>query len=540
MDLKLYDTLTREKRVFRPLDPLNVRMYVCGPTVYDFAHIGNARPVIVFDVLFRLLRHLYGADHVTYVRNITDVDDKINTRAAERGITIQKLTEETYKDFKDDVRVLGCLDPTEEPRATEYVRRIDRNIDMVRMIERLVLGQHAYIEQDHVLFHVPSMPDYGRLSRRSLDEMIAGARVEVAPYKRNPMDFVLWKPSDERRANHTLPKWKSPCDIAMPGRPGWHLECSAMSAALLGETFDIHGGGIDLLFPHHENEIAQSRCAFHTRFMANYWMHNGFLQVEGEKMSKSAGNFLTIRELLEEWPGDILRLLMLTTHYRQPIDWTREGLDSARRELLAWSELVLDYFSPNEEIVDTTANVDPLLIDALLDDLNTPLALMRLREMYRLVKTQNKPIEEFVAALKWIGIRNIGKPGFFHPGFDAHLFESGPKPTQARQHDIIAYRTAVANGRTETADRLLDALSSAGFRIQLNDAGVMFVGNKTSAEMADLEHEFRRQVEAKVAFRNAARQARNFAESDRIRDELAKMGVVLKDTKDGTTWEIAR
>jgi len=274
--------------------------------------------------------------------------------------------------------------------------------------------------------------------------------------------------------------------------------------------------------------------------MANYWMHNGFLQVEGEKMSKSAGNFLTIRELLEEWPGDILRLLMLTTHYRQPIDWTREGLDNARRELLAWSELVLDYFSPNEEIVDTTANVDPLLIDALLDDLNTPLALMRLREMYRLVKTQNKPIEEFVAALKWIGIRNIGKPGFFHPGFDAHLFESGPKPTQARQHDIIAYRTAVANGRTETADRLLDALSSAGFRIQLNDAGVMFVGNKTSAEMADLEHEFRRQVEAKVAFRNAARQARNFAESDRIRDELAKMGVVLKDTKDGTTWEIAR
>jgi cysteinyl-tRNA synthetase len=542
--------LTREKRVFSPLDPANVRMYVCGPTVYDFAHIGNARPVIVFDVLFRLLRHLYGAEHVTYVRNITDVDDKINARAAEEypdlplNEAIRKVTEKTDKQFHEDVAALGCLPPTVEPRATENIA------EMRTLIEQLVASGHAYVAEDNVLFSVPSMPDYGALSKRPLDEMIAGARVEVAPYKKDPQDFILWKPSKPDE-----PAWPSPCGIAAPGRPGWHIECSAMSDKWLWtevlsklsqngrahpHQFDIHGGGLDLVFPHHENEIAQTRCAFNTPLMANFWMHNGFLQVEGEKMSKSLGNFFTIRELLEKWPGDVLRLLMLTTHYRQPIDWTREGLDNARRELLAWSELVLDYFGPNEEVVDTSTSVDPLLIDALLDDLNTPLALMRLREMYRLVKTQNKSIEEFVAALNWIGIRNISKPGFFHPGFDAHLFESGPKLTQAQQRDIVAYRAAVANGRTETADRILDNLSSAGFVVQLNDAGVMFVGNKTSAEMADLEHEFKRKVEAKVASRNAARKAKNFAESDRIRDELAKMGVVLKDTKDGTTWEIAR
>ncbi len=280
MELKLYDTLTREKRVFTPLDPERVRMYVCGPTVYDFAHIGNARPVIVFDVLFRLLRHLYGAEHVTYVRNVTDVDDKINARAAERGVSIRELTEETYRNFKADVAALGCLEPTFEPRATEYVSKPAASVDMIRLIERLIANGNAYVAEGHVLFAVASMPDYGKLSKRSLDEMEAGARVEVAPYKRDPMDFVLWKPSPPE-----LPGWDSPWGR---GRPGWHIECSAMSAALLGETFDIHGGGIDLVFPHHENEIAQSRCAFHTPVMANFWMHNGFLQVEGEKMSKSA------------------------------------------------------------------------------------------------------------------------------------------------------------------------------------------------------------------------------------------------------------
>ena len=331
MELQLYDTLTRKKRVFAPIDPARVRMYVCGPTVYDFAHIGNARPVIVFDVLFRLLRHIYGPEHVTYVRNITDVDDKINARAAERGVPIQEVTEETYKNFKDDVQALGCLPPTVEPRATEHIEA------MKELIERLVKAGCAYVAEDHVLFNVAAMKDYGRLSNRSLDEMIAGSRVEVAPYKNDPMDFVLWKPSKPGE-----PSWPSPCGIAAPGRPGWHIECSAMAWKHLGETFDIHGGGIDLVFPHHENEIAQSRCAFHTKVMANYWMHNGFLQVEGEKMAKSAGNFVTIHELLKDWPGEVARLNMLRTHYRQPMDWTVRGLEESSKILDGWYDIIGD------------------------------------------------------------------------------------------------------------------------------------------------------------------------------------------------------
>ena len=364
MDLRLYDTLTREKRAFKPLDPANVRMYVCGPTVYDFAHIGNARPVIVFDVLFRLLRHLYGADHVTYVRNITDVDDKINARAAEEypGLPLNEairiVTEKTERQFHDDVDALGCLRPTIEPRATEHIA------EMKALIERLIASGHAYVEQDHVLFSVGSMPDYGKLARRSLDEMIAGARVDVAPYKHDAMDFVLWKPSKPGE-----PAWPSPCGIATPGRPGWHIECSAMSWKHLGETFDIHGGGIDLVFPHHENEIAQSRCAFHTPVMANYWMHNGFLQVEGEKMSKSFGNFVTIRELLTgwkgwKWPGAVLRFNMLGTHYRQPIDWTLKRLEEAAEDL--------DLFRAHS-YDDSDARPAPAVLDALCDDLNTHL-----------------------------------------------------------------------------------------------------------------------------------------------------------------------
>jgi cysteinyl-tRNA synthetase len=367
MDLKLYDTLTRDKRVFRPLDPARVRMYVCGPTVYDFAHIGNARPVIVFDVLFRLLRHLYGADHVTYVRNITDVDDKINARAAERGVPIRTLTEETYRDFKADVAALGCLEPTVEPRATEHID------EMKGLIERLVESGNAYVAEDHVLFNVPSMPDYGKLSKRSLDELIAGARVDVAPYKRDPMDFVLWKPSKPGE-----PAWPSPAGIAAPGRPGWHIECSAMAWKHLGETFDVHGGGIDLVFPHHENEIAQSRCAFHTAEMAHTWMHNGFLQVEGEKMAKSLGNFVTIRELLENWqgfgwPGEALRFNMMRTHYRQPIDWTFQGLDEAHKILWDWYgdlENVAADDHPRSEIEE-----------ALCDDLNTPQLITELHKI---------------------------------------------------------------------------------------------------------------------------------------------------------------
>ncbi len=297
MTLHLFNTLTKTKDGFVPLDPKNVRLYVCGPTVYDFAHIGNARPAIVFDVLFRLLRHEYGDAHVTYVRNVTDVDDKINARAAERGISIRDLTDETARIYEEDVAALGCLPPTAAPRATEHIA------EMIAMIGQLIASGHAYAADGHVLFDVSSKPDYGKLSRRSLDEMIAGARVEVAPYKKGAMDFVLWKPSEP-----WLPGWDSPWGR---GRPGWHIECSAMAGKYLGESFDIHGGGIDLLFPHHENEIAQSESAHHGHALAKVWMHNGFLQVEGEKMAKSAGNFFTIRELLADWPGEVLRFAML-------------------------------------------------------------------------------------------------------------------------------------------------------------------------------------------------------------------------------------
>src|SRR5687768_9144277 len=375
MELKLYDTLTREKRVFAPLDPSRVRMYVCGPTVYDFAHIGNARPVIVFDVLYRLLRHLYGAEHVTYVRNITDVDDKINARAAEEypnlplNEAIRLVTEKTEAQFHEDVAALGCLPPTVEPRATEHIA------EMKVLIERLIAAGHAYVAEDHVLFSVPSMPDYGKLAKRSLDEMEAGARVEVAPYKKNPMDFVLWKPSKPGE-----PAWPSPAGIATPGRPGWHIECSAMSWKHLGETFDIHGGGIDLVFPHHENEIAQSRCAFHTPVMANFWLHNGFLQVEGEKMAKSLGNFVTIHELLTRWqgyawPGEALRFNMLRTHYRQPLDWTFTGLDEAHKTLWEW-------YGDLEGKGPAAKGIPGHVLDALSDDLNTPKAIAAMHELH--------------------------------------------------------------------------------------------------------------------------------------------------------------
>ena len=369
MELKLYDTLTRQKRRFDPIEPTRVRLYVCGPTVYDFAHIGNARPVIVFDVLFRLLRHIYGADHVVYVRNVTDVDDKINARAAEEypdrplNESIRTLTERTERQFHEDVEALGCLPPSVEPRATEHIE------PMKVLIERLVASGHAYVAQEHALFSVASMPEYGRLSRRSLDEMIAGARVDVAPYKRDPMDFVLWKPSQPGE-----PAWPSPAGIAAPGRPGWHIECSAMSWKHLGEVFDIHGGGIDLIFPHHENEIAQTRSAFHSPVMANYWMHNGFLQVEGEKMSKSLGNFFTIRQLLADWPGEVLRVNMLRTHYRQPIDWTTKALLESKTILDEWYSWV-------DDIPSSQTLPDDQVMQALCDDLNTPSVLTRLHAL---------------------------------------------------------------------------------------------------------------------------------------------------------------
>jgi cysteinyl-tRNA synthetase len=472
--LKLYNTLTRSKELFRPLDEKNVRMYVCGPTVYDYAHIGNARPLIVFDVLFRLLRHVYGPEHVRYVRNITDVDDKINARAAERGITIRQLTEETNKIFQEDVKALGCLEPTVQPRATEHIA------EMIAIVEKLIASGHAYAADGHVLFDVPSMSDYGHLSRRSLDEMLAGARVDVAPYKRGEMDFVLWKPSKEGE-----PGWESPWGY---GRPGWHLECSAMSWKHLGETFDIHGGGVDLVFPHHENEIAQSRCAFHTEVMANYWMHNGFLQVEGEKMSKSLGNFVTIHELLHtekfggrKWPGEVLRLAMLRTHYRQPIDFTVKALEEAEFSLRRWSSRFqgLDFekgegFGGGEGAgagdgygggygggIARAADV----LAALADDLNTPFALTLLHEI--------DDARELDKALSLFGI------------------------------DLHCYERWVTNDKATAVNNNL--------------------------------------VESLISVRLAARASKNWAESDRIRDELAAMGVALKDNKDGTTtWEVKR
>jgi len=357
MTLRLHNTLTRSKQAFEPIDPANVRIYVCGPTVYDDIHIGNARPLVVFDVLARLLRQEYGAGHVTYARNITDVDDKIIDRAAENGETIDALTRRTTENFHAATAALGCLPPDVEPRATEHIAQ------MIALIETLVTKEHAYAAEGHVLFHVPSMPDYGKLSGRNRDEMIAGARVEVAPYKRDPSDFVLWKPSTGDQ-----PGWESPWGF---GRPGWHLECSAMSEQHLGASFDIHGGGVDLVFPHHENEIAQSRCAHPDASFANYWVHNGYLMSEGEKMSKSLGNFYTVSDLLKEFPGEALRLAILKTHYRQPLDFTKDGVREARQELNRWFRalaLVKDGASSDGEIPDG-------VIAALEDDLNTPAAI---------------------------------------------------------------------------------------------------------------------------------------------------------------------
>ncbi len=466
MELRLYDTFSREKRVFKPLDPNNVRMYVCGPTVYDFAHIGNARPVIVFDVLFRLLRHLYGESHVTYVRNITDVDDKINDRAARDfpGLplneAIRKVTEITDRQFHEDVDELGALRPTVEPRATEHIA------EMRAIIEKLVEGGFAYVAEGHVLFSPQAMnaantvlPRYGSLSKRSLDEMIAGARVDVAPYKRDATDFVLWKPSKPDE-----PSWSSPDGIKVAGRPGWHIECSAMAWKHLGEQFDIHGGGIDLVFPHHENEIAQSCCAFHTPRMANVWMHNGFLQVESEKMSKSLGNFITIRDLLADWPGEVLRLNMLKTHYRSPIDWTLKGVEESAKTLDDWHRFAADV---------SDGEPSGAVIDALADDLNTP---------------------QMIAALH--GLRS-----------DA--------------------------SRNETARSAFAAsLQLIGF---LGESSEQWESRKRSASGIDAAR-----IEALIAERTAARARKDFKESDRIRDELAAMGIAIKDSKDGTTWEVAR
>ncbi len=377
MSLFLYNTMLGKKVPFEPIDPQAVRMYVCGPTVYDFAHIGNARPVAVFDLLFRLLRHLYGEEHVFYARNITDIDDKIITRARDEKITVEALTERTTRYFHEDVDALGALRPTYEPRATEYVP------NMLELIAALIAKGHAYEADQHVLFHVPSMPEYGKLAKRDREEMIAGARVEPASYKKDPADFTLWKPSAP-----DAPGWDSPYGR---GRPGWHIECSAMSGALFGHSFDIHGGGIDLIFPHHENEIAQSLCACGGEY-ARFWMHNGFVRIEGEKMSKSTGNFLTVREILEtqQVDGSAARLTLLRSHYRQPLDWTAAAVEETQT-------ILRKRFAKIEHLsLDENHPVPESFLEPLKDDLNMPEAMTIL---HRLEGT------ELASALNFLGLK---------------------------------------------------------------------------------------------------------------------------------------
>lgn len=440
LKLRLYDTQAREKRDFEPIDASNVRLYVCGPTVYDRAHIGNARPVVVFDLLFRLLRHVYGEKHVTYVRNITDVDDKINARAVEtlrEGETlnqaIRRITEITAGWYQEDMAALGALMPSAQPRATEHID------GMIKLAERLIENGSAYAAEGHVLFSVSSFDGYGQLAKRSLEDMQAGARVEVAPYKRDPMDFVLWKPSSEDE-----PGWESPWG---KGRPGWHIECSAMSEALLGETFDIHGGGVDLAFPHHENERAQSLCGNPGSGFANYWMHNGFVQVEGEKMSKSLGNFITVEDLRGKVPGEVIRLAMLTTHYRQPFDWSSKLAGEAAKTLRKWRRVTAN--------AAPAAEVPAGVLVAIADDLNTPKAIAELHAL-----ANEATADQLLAGAQFLGLLT--------PELGAWAEEpSVDEGLSARIEALLAERL---NARKEKnfarSDAIRDGLAAAGVAVK--------------------------------------------------------------------------
>ncbi len=459
MALSLHNTQTRKKELFVPLDAARIGMYVCGPTVYDLAHIGNARPIVVFDVLYRLLRNIYGKESVIYVRNITDVDDKINAAAQASGEPISAITARTTKAFHADIAELNALPPDVEPRATDHIA------EMIEMIETLVALEHAYAAEGHVLFHVPSDQDYGKLANRDSEEMLAGARVEVAPYKRDPADFVLWKPSEEG-----LPGWDSPWGR---GRPGWHIECSAMSRKHLGVTLDIHGGGADLIFPHHENEVAQSECSCPGHPFVRTWMHNGFLSVNGEKMSKSLGNFITIRQALEGAPGEVLRLMLLSTHYRHPLDWTEGGVQQARTRLDRLYRVLqkLNLSCNSEADLDVAVSEDAGFNAALHDDLNTPLALSELE----------------------------------------------------RQADELSKLDgSVAHRKRQTV------VASAGILgILQHDPETWFKGGETASDVGHIEEQ--------IALRLAARAARDFDTADKIRDALADASIILEDRPDGTT-----
>jgi cysteinyl-tRNA synthetase len=522
MTLSLYNTLTRKKEPLVPIDATNVRMYVCGPTVYDFAHIGNARPVIVFDVLFRLLRHLYGPDHVTYVRNITDVDDKINARALRDfpnlplNEAIRKVTEKTANQFDADVKALGNLEPTHQPRATEFINQ------MIDMISTLITKRHAYVAGGEVLFDVTSMKDYGQLSNRKLEDQQAGARVAVEAHKKNPGDFVLWKLS-----NAEEPGWESPWGR---GRPGWHIECSAMSKQYLGEVFDIHGGGLDLIFPHHENEIAQSRCAHNTSVMANVWMHNGFLQVEGKKMSKSDGNFFTIEDLLKtvkfggrSWIGPVLRLAMLKTHYRQPIDWTVQSLFDATNEFRSFAEIVRDYLAQPE--------IDDEFLKCLFDDLNTPAAFTRLRALRdAAIKGELQSGRRMAGSLRLLG--------FFTDKYPLKFTVSGDDGTVNSFVDLALKQLT----RDYPITLLLEEIDQRFSRAQDNILIALrkFPKSTVVGDIAPVFKNFEKILQYEST-RLAARAAKDWKESDIIRDKLERMGVTIKDNKDGTTsWEVKR
>ena len=446
--IQLHNTATRTKEIFAPIDPLNVRMYVCGPTVYDRAHLGNARPVVVFDVLYRLLRHVYGADHVTYARNFTDVDDKINATAQARKAAgdarplealIRERTEETIGWYHADMDALGALRPSLEPRATDFIAQ------MIVMIQSLVASGHAYAKDGHVLFRVRSYAAYGALSGRSVDDMIAGARVEVAPFKEDPMDFVLWKPSDA-----DLPGWDSPWGR---GRPGWHIECSAMSHELLGAAFDIHGGGLDLQFPHHENEIAQSHCAHPDAGFAKVWMHNEMLQVEGKKMSKSLGNFFTVRDLLDKGvPGEMIRLVFLGTHYSKPMDWTAEKAAQAEAALRKWRGLVTG--------IEPAQSPLPAVISALSDDLNTSAAVAELH-----AAAARGDYAGLLASAQFLGVLGADQ------GAWAATVDLSPWAAQLAQ----LRQMAVATKDFAAVDALKAVLVAAGVDVRMSKAGIDLV-----------------------------------------------------------------
>jgi cysteinyl-tRNA synthetase len=447
--LTLYDTMARRKRAFEPIDPDRVTLYVCGPTVYSYAHIGNARPPVVFDVLRRALAFLYGEDAIVLAANITDIDDKIMAAARENGETIETVATKFAKIYREDLDALGVIPPTLEPKATDHIE------PMLAMMQRLIDDGHAYAAEGHVLFSVNSFEDYGRLSKRSLDDMIAGARVEVAPYKKDPQDFVLWKPSKDDE-----PGWDSPWGR---GRPGWHLECSAMCEAHLGETIDIHGGGIDLVFPHHENEIAQSTCAHGGKAMANYWIHNGFLNMGSDKMSKSVGNVALIHELKQQWPGEVLRCALLTAHYRAPLTWNADLLAKTRRSL----DRIYGVLRRLGEVEAATVDVPQAFLDAILDDINTPKALS---ELFALAGAANKAETdaekakakgELLAAGAMMGLGQ-GDP-------DAWFGLTGLDPAERAEIDALIEQRQQARADKDwgKADQIRDRLNE--LKVQVDD-----------------------------------------------------------------------